>query len=160
MAPRLQRLSLRLAVLAIMLGLPHSTFAQEATYAPCITNAGTWQPFSATIRYALGGILFMRTKGLFLARTVTGNVSIDPVNTPDDYTGLPFATHDIAGGALIRGYQRLFLARVVNGAIAVACRQRRHGIDTQFQRPFGRQSADTGSKRAVSCAGRQRQGRR
>ena len=56
---------------------------------------------------------------LFLVRTVNGNVSIDPVNTPDDDTGVVFETHDITGGVLIRGNKRLFLARVVNGAIIV-----------------------------------------
>ena len=119
MTIKFQRLRLRVAVLAIMLGLPHSISAQETSYAPCMMDARTGPTFSELTRYALGGVLFKGANSLFLARTVNGQVSIDPVKTPDDDSGVVFMTHDTTGGVLIGGNKRLFLARVVNDAIIV-----------------------------------------
>jgi hypothetical protein len=99
----------------------------------------TGQAFSKTTRYALGGLLFMRGNSLFLARTVNGNVSVDPINIPDDDIGIAFLTHDITGGVLIRGLERPFLARVVDGAITV---EPAGNADTGFISSFSSLSDD------------------
>jgi hypothetical protein len=87
-------------------------------YASEEDRVGTTGSVSALHEFANEGVLVGAYRGLFLARAVNGEASVDPIGKID--TGGVLAMHDFPGGdVLVFAEKGWFLARWVNGEVVV-----------------------------------------
>ncbi len=102
-----------------MVALQQAALAQEVPRFACIVAAADTGVVSAMRDFPGGGVLIGADKGLFLAREVSGKVTVAPAGDAD--TRYVFAMHNLPGGGVLIGAQKgLFLAREVSGKVTVA----------------------------------------